>query len=341
MARGKTSSTGASTPPSARRKATYNTPDPSDVDVDSDYGPSSSSTPVRRATHASSAVATSTRGPVPLSSETSYHKRTRTILLDHRRLRREWNELVLRGLVGRIRSAIELYSEVQSALKVIDAASIPAAAEATSSTSSPAPSATRTSIIRTSYILSQSHKLSENISIVNAVLEALVRSESRANSSSPNVWADPPRSPCTSLQTQVANALRIQDDRLQSLLLEASATRGIPFAFKDPLWVTWPLAQFADGLADLTESYTQSLTLVRSLVNDTLIRFPPLPASTSDPKPISNEQNRNTDTAYPTAQETQVAMSLLVTQPLIQGTWSSQGPEAWEEFCSTEVGGWD
>ncbi|KDE08087.1 hypothetical protein MVLG_01786 [Microbotryum lychnidis-dioicae p1A1 Lamole] len=313
MARGKTSSTGASTPPSARRKATYNTPDP--YDVDSDYGPSSSSTPIRRATHASSAVTTPTRGPVPLSSETSYHKRTRTILLDHRRLRREWNELVLRGLVGRIRSAIELYSEVQSALKVFDAATIPAAAaEAFSSTSSPAPPATRTSIIRTSYIMSQSHKLSENISLINDVLEAL---------------------------TQAANALQVQDDRLQSLLLEASATRGIPFAFKDPLWVTWPLAQFADGLTSLTESYTQSLTLVRSLVNDTLIRFPPLPASTSDPKPTSNKQNRNTDTAYPTAQETQAAMSLLATQPLIQGTWSSQGPEAWEEFCSTEVGGWD
>ncbi|SCV69056.1 BQ2448_2076 [Microbotryum intermedium] len=318
MARGKSSSTGGSTPPSTRRKATY-TPDPSDPD--SDYGPSSSSTPLRRTTHANSAATTPTRGPVPLSSETSYHKRTRTILLDHRRLRREWNELVWRGLVGRIRSAIELYSEVQSAIKVIDASTIPAAESSSSSSSSPSTSATRTSTIRTSYILSQSQKLSENIGLIHDVLEAL---------------------------TQVSNALRIQDDRLQSLLLEASATRGMPFAFKDPLWVTWPLAHFADGLTNLTESYTQSLTLIRSLVIDTLVRFPPLP-TTSESKTESTELPTSTNepkpktepSSFPTPQETQAAMSLLVTQPLIQGTWSSQGPEAWEEFCSIEVGGWD
>lgn len=33
-------------------------------------------------------------------------------------------------------------------------------------------------------------------------------------------------------------------------------------------------------------------------------------------------------------------MSLLAVQPLIPGKGGEGGPEAWEEYCVIEVGGW-
>lgn len=53
------------------------------------------------------------RGPLLSSLETSYHKRLRTILQDHKKLRREWNELVLRGCLARSRAVLELWTDVE------------------------------------------------------------------------------------------------------------------------------------------------------------------------------------------------------------------------------------
>lgn len=33
-------------------------------------------------------------------------------------------------------------------------------------------------------------------------------------------------------------------DRAEYLVVEAAKMRGTVFAFRDPLWVTWPLARF-------------------------------------------------------------------------------------------------
>lgn len=56
-----------------------------------------------------------TRGPLPAEAETTYHQRLRGILIDCKKLRRQWNELVIRGLVGRVRAAIELWVDVEYA----------------------------------------------------------------------------------------------------------------------------------------------------------------------------------------------------------------------------------
>lgn len=69
-----------------------------------------SPSPSRRSTPTSTPIA---RGPLLPSSETSFHKRLRTILQEHKRLRREWNELVLRGCLARSRAALELWTEVE------------------------------------------------------------------------------------------------------------------------------------------------------------------------------------------------------------------------------------
>ena len=53
------------------------------------------------------------RGPTPLAAETTYHSRTRQLLVEHRKLRRQWNELVIRGLVGRTKAALELWVDVE------------------------------------------------------------------------------------------------------------------------------------------------------------------------------------------------------------------------------------
>lgn len=97
---------------------------PTDGDYDNDMSPTSNSA-VQQAkiraqalststpTAGSAATTTPTRGPLPTSQETSYHKRLRLILLEHKRARRDWNELVIRGAVHRTRSVLELIHEVE------------------------------------------------------------------------------------------------------------------------------------------------------------------------------------------------------------------------------------
>lgn len=169
-------------------------------------------------------------------------------------------------------------------------------------------------------------------------------------------------------------------ERAEGLVIEGAKTRGTAFAFREPLWVTWPLSRFgssqippsqrrlltsltADGLAELTSHYSPSLILIRSLV-DTLTTFPvladilpplisPLDFVTPDPdtkptppppsiKPIEKATaTKESETRRrPKSEELQACMSLLAVQPLIPGKMNQGSPEAWEEICCVEVGNW-
>lgn len=96
------------------------------------------------------------------------------------------------------------------------------------------------SAVRAGYLFAQSARLSEQLSTINAVLASLVRS---------------PLSPC--LSSRSANPLHSQTEllatmsqlaeRAEALVIEAAKTRGTMFAFRDPLWVTWPLSRFGES----------------------------------------------------------------------------------------------
>ncbi|ORY75391.1 hypothetical protein BCR35DRAFT_353684 [Leucosporidium creatinivorum] len=254
-------------------------------------------TPPRRSA-STSLASPAPRGPLPSTSETSYHKRLRSILLDHKKCRKEWNELVIRGCLARTRAAIELWSDIENGLKVVNSKK-----------------GGQSSAVRAGYLFAQSARLSEQLATINAVVSSL---------------------------TDLVATMSQLAERAEALTVEAAKTRGTVFAFRDPLWVTWPLARFADGLQDQTTPYLHSLALIRSLL-DTLTTFPPLPSSTS---PASSDPTASTppeeDKARPRPkpEELQAAMSLLAVQPLIPGK-GGEGPEAWEEVMSVEVGGWN
>ncbi|GAA5868894.1 hypothetical protein JCM3774_006784 [Rhodotorula dairenensis] len=244
------------------------------------------------------------RGPLPSSAETTYHQRLRQILLDHRKARRAWNELVIRGLIGRTRAVLELWVDVELALKAIDEQK-----------------ATTSSSVRAGYLFAQSAKLSEQIAAVEAVF--------------------------SNLNDIVANMQAICE-RVEYLVMEAAKTRGTVFAFREALWVTWPLARFADGIQALSMPYVQSLALVRSLL-DTLLTFPPLPSSTTpnnalaEPAsaPPSTKSANEPAKVRPSNEEIQAAMSLLAVQPLLPAKANDWGNEGWEETMTVEVGGWE
>ncbi|GAA5978270.1 hypothetical protein JCM10908_004293 [Rhodotorula pacifica] len=243
-----------------------------------------------------------TRGPLPPSAETTYHQRLRQILVDHRKARRAWNELVIRGLIGRTRAVLELWVDVELALKAIDKQKTTASGN-----------------VRAGYLFAQSAKLSEQIAAVEAVF--------------------------ANLEDIVSNMQAICE-RVEYLVIEAAKTRGTVFAFREALWVTWPLARFADGIHSLSMPYIQSLALVRSLL-DTLLTFPPLPSSSASTAP-STEPVPHTKTpaaepakVRPSNEEIQAAMSLLAVQPLLPGKASDWGNEGWEEVMAVEVGGWE
>ncbi|GAA5874232.1 hypothetical protein JCM8547_007799 [Rhodosporidiobolus lusitaniae] len=257
------------------------------------------------------------RGPLSAEQETQYHVRLRALLVEHKKARRSWSELVIRGLVGRVRAAFDLWTDIEIALRAIEKNSTSARA------------------VRAGYLFAQSAKLSEQVAAVEAVFVNLC---------------------------EVAAVFSSICERAEYLVVEASKVKGTAWAFQQPLWVTWPLSRFVDGLFALSQPYQDSLALIRSLL-DTLITFPPLPsylsqsASTpalaSSPSTViatadsSSAKPSSTSTATgdtlperPSPEQIQGAMSLLVTQPLLPGKLMSGGSEAWEEVLAVEVGGW-
>ncbi|GAA5910972.1 uncharacterized protein JCM6883_000665 [Sporobolomyces salmoneus] len=298
--------------------------------VDPDFSPTSPapspspSTPQRRNQTASSASGTNsprtaislsqaqapdrpTRGPLPASAETTYHQRLRGILLDCKKLRRQWNELVIRGLVGRVRAAIELWVDVESTMKQIQEM------KATN----------KVTQVKAGYLFAQSAKLSDQLEAVEAVF--------------------------TSLNEVHTGMLQVVE-RAEWLVVEAAKTRGTLFAFREPMWVTWPLSRFADAIAQLSTPYTSSFTLIRQLL-DTLTTFPPLPSHLSPTNETAVIKSASSDSQKqktkedksrprPTSEQLQASLSLLAVQPLLPGKQGDWGSEGWDELLTVEVGGW-
>ncbi|GAA5830152.1 hypothetical protein JCM3766R1_002800 [Sporobolomyces carnicolor] len=248
-----------------------------------------------------------TRGPLPASAETTYHQRLRGILLDCKKLRRQWNELVIRGLVGRVRAAIELWVDVESTMKQIQEM------KATN----------KVTQVKAGYLFAQSAKLSDQLEAVEAVFTSL---------------------------NEVHAAMLQMVERAEWLVVEAAKTRGTLFAFREPMWVTWPLSRFADAIAQLSIPFTSSLTLIRQLL-DTLTTFPPLPsnltsaiegdaAKSSSTGAHTEKPKEDKSRPRPSAEQLQASLSLLAVQPLLPGKQGDWGSEGWDELLTVEVGGW-
>lgn len=103
-------------------RASLNSPSPVPTPKSPSPGPSAgkprpnanaNASPTPRRTSATPAAPPVPRGPTPSALETSYHKRLRSILLEHKKLRKEWNELVLRGVLGRCKGVIDCWVEVE------------------------------------------------------------------------------------------------------------------------------------------------------------------------------------------------------------------------------------
>ncbi|GAA6013168.1 hypothetical protein JCM11491_005203 [Sporobolomyces phaffii] len=245
------------------------------------------------------------RGPLPASAETTYHQRLRGILIDCKKLRRQWNELVIRGLVGRVRAAIELWVDVESTMKQIQEL------EATN----------KVTQVKAGYLFAQSAKLSDQLEAVEAVFTSL---------------------------NEVHSVMLQVVERAEWLVIEAAKTRGTQFAFREPMWVTWPLSRFADAVASLSIPYTSSLTLIRQLL-DTLTTFPPLPSQlapsdgetkTASSKAADQTAKADPNRPRPTSEQLQASLSLLAVQPLLPGKQGDWGSEGWDELLTVEVGGW-
>lgn len=336
------------------------------ADLNSPTPPSPTSpTPTHpKRTTAASASSPVPRGPLPPSSETSYHKRLRGLLLEHKRCRKEWTELVLRGCLARTRAAIEIWAEVEcvsllcqekgrrsersysvlscllrNGLKHIDGGG--------------AGHSTQKNAVRAGYLFTQSAKLSDQLSTISGVLASLVSvftgpCVSCDLNSQLTLGPGPPQTELLATMNQIA-------ERAENLTIEAAKTRGTAFAFRDPLWATWPLSRFclsfrrfplplvnsliqfispADGIQDLTSHYGPSLILIHTLI-ETLTTFPPLPTG----EPVDKKEAKSNLKLRPKPEEIQAAMSLLAVQPLLPGK-GGDGAEAWEEFMAVEVGGW-
>ncbi|KAK4048809.1 hypothetical protein OIV83_004575 [Microbotryomycetes sp. JL201] len=293
----------------------------------SDADASSPSTPTRPSKQPASATNTPAidRGPTPTQSETSFHKRTRGLIVEHRRLRREFAELSVRGLIARTRATVELWQELETALKHIDSQNAQA---------SLGQDKQRLHIARPGYILAQSKRLQDHVAAIDVVLDSLYT--------------------CVQAMSNVC-------DKAEQLVIEASKLKGHVFAFREPLWATWPLSKFSDGLQALTMPYKDALVLTESLL-DTLLTFPPLPANNppvdqSTHAPTSGEEGLSKPQSLeaiidstsmtiarnrlpgqrPSSETIQACMSMLAVQPLLPSKDRHTSSEAWEEFIAVEM----
>lgn len=51
------------------------------------------------------------------------------------------------------------------------------------------------------------------------------------------------------LQSEIIASMQAVCERVEYLTVEAAKTRGTLFAFREPMWATWPLARFGESRA--------------------------------------------------------------------------------------------
>ena len=119
------------------------------------------------------------RGPLALSAETSYHKRLRGLLLDHKRYRKEWQELVMRGCVQRLRAVTELWVEIESVPRHLLSLDFDELTDGHACRNGLAQIQKQrqhdSSTIRASYISAQTERMSAQLAVVSDCVDSLVR----------------------------------------------------------------------------------------------------------------------------------------------------------------------
>ncbi|KEI40707.1 uncharacterized protein L969DRAFT_16070 [Mixia osmundae IAM 14324] len=115
----------------------------------------------------------------------------------------------------------------------------------------------------------------------------------------------------SSIETQTALTLTISQ-KFESVLIEASKTRGMSFAFEQPLWLTWPLARFNDEVLELTGQFRASRSLMTALTQ-----------TLTDP--------------IKTHEECQAALSYWRSQPLLAREHATSGEQQFDELCAVEM----
>ena len=100
-------------------------------------------------------------------------------MLDHKRCRREWNELVIRGCLSRTRAAIELWTDIEyvyRACKRCNGANLEVRRIAIKHVdSNKAGGNSQKTAVRAGYLFAQSAKLSDQLATITAVVASLVR----------------------------------------------------------------------------------------------------------------------------------------------------------------------
>ncbi|PWN89921.1 hypothetical protein FA10DRAFT_301222 [Acaromyces ingoldii] len=210
-------------------------------------------------------VTATTDGLVSRADETTFHRRLRQILWDHRAARSVWEDIADEDFARTVSSLASNASAIDEALARLEAATSGSA---------------------------------EHLRMADE-LGALLRTHARLKA---QVMHDLEAEHDQQQQQQTVLARLLKQaskmDALshaaEKLLLEAIKARGDKFAIVDPLWSTWPMVSFVDYIQFLTSRYVvQTGTL--EIMADELIQRGTAPG---DPTlSIAKEQRRRDDGA--------------------------------------------
>lgn len=167
-------------------------------------------------------------GHLTREEETTFHRRLRTLLWDHRAARENWDDIVsIQGAKGT--AAVCRYAQRLDELVKVDGdqKELPDEYELL-----PIP-------LRISKAEIQARKADE----LAKTLKNLKEEQNNLQTIVPKIG-------------KALNKLQTLGDAAETLLIEATRTKGDEFAFEQEAWLTWPIARFVSVIQDITSRYS-------------------------------------------------------------------------------------
>ncbi|KAI6117557.1 hypothetical protein EDD16DRAFT_1002727 [Pisolithus croceorrhizus] len=196
------------------------------------HGPSTpTSSPVSQPRHPGTPASPSR------ASETTIHRKARTLLQELRSLSHAWDDVVLVDGLNAARTLVDTRTELNNAFAVHAPGSLP-----------------RSPIVGPKLAV-----MEKCIVQLDTVLTKLVRIPFMNAFSGQSLSCDQQQKNLRRMGTVV--------DNLEALYHEAQKTKGPKWCKEEPLWLSWSLEKFVLSIGSITTPYHRSLVLLDGLVN--------------------------------------------------------------------------
>ncbi|PWN35294.1 uncharacterized protein FA14DRAFT_189279 [Meira miltonrushii] len=284
-----------------------------------------------------SSISSSTSGQLTREEETTFHRRLRTLLWDHRTARDNWDDIVSIQGAKSVASVARLAQRLDELVKANDdQKELPEGYD-----SLPEP-------LRITKAELQARRADE----LAKTLKSLKEEQSTLEAILPKI-------------NKALAKLQTLNEAAETLLIEATRTKGDLFAFEQEAWLTWPISRFVSIIQEYTVRYSIQTDHLQTIVDILFDQGCVTGRSASiqdddqqkekkegvrgDDNEEDEEEEENEDTQESPASKKARKLRALIRQRIME-EWQAlphlrdehnPDPMWFEDVCSAEVGRWD